>query len=52
MNSLGKSNEVTSKSRDQKRQGDLWTRIVVGLIFCAVIVALYGPFLWELIYST
>ena len=51
MNSRGKSNEVMSKSREQERQGDLWTWIVVGLIFCTVIVALYGPFIWELIYS-
>jgi hypothetical protein len=43
-----------SNSAEQKSQGkgDLRTWIVVGLVFGAVIVALYGPFLWELIYST
>jgi len=41
-----------SNSAEQKHQGDLRTWIVVGLVFGAVIVALYGPFLWELIYST
>jgi hypothetical protein len=40
-----------SKSGEQKQQGDLWTWIAVGLVFATVIVALYGPFLWELIYS-
>ena len=40
------------KSAEQKHQGDLGTWIMVGLVFGAVIVALYGPFLWELIYST
>lgn len=40
-----------SKSGDQKQQPDLWTWIAVGLVFCTVIFALYGPFLWELIHS-
>jgi ABC-type spermidine/putrescine transport system permease subunit II len=40
-----------SKFGEEKQQGDLWTWIVVGLIFCTVIVALYGPFLWKLVYS-
>jgi hypothetical protein len=30
------------------RQADAWTWIVIGLVFSAVIVALYGPFVWEL----
>ena len=34
-----------------KRQSHLWTWIIVGLVYGAVIAALYGPFLWELIYS-
>jgi hypothetical protein len=41
-----------SKSSEQKQQqADSWTWIAVGLVFGAVIVALYGPFLWELIHS-
>jgi len=36
-----------TKSGDQKLQ----TWIAVGLVFCTVIFALYGPFLWELIHS-
>jgi len=26
---------------------DLWTWIVIGLVFSAVTAALYGPFVWE-----
>ena len=32
-------------------QGDVWSWIVIGLVFCAVAVALYGPFIWELTHS-
>ena len=28
-------------------EADLWTWIVIGLVFSAVIAALYGPFVWE-----
>ena len=35
------------KQVDESKQFDLWTWIVVGLIFSAVMVALYGPFVWE-----
>jgi hypothetical protein len=38
-------------SDKQKRQGDVWTWILVGLVFSAVMVALYGPFIWELMYA-
>jgi hypothetical protein len=34
------------KQVDESKQPDLWTWIVVGLIFSAVMVALYGPFVW------
>jgi hypothetical protein len=34
-----------------KRQSHPWTWIILGLVYGAVIAALYGPFLWELIYS-
>jgi hypothetical protein len=34
-----------------EQQRGLWTWIIVGLLYGAVIAALYGPFLWELIYS-
>ncbi len=32
----------------QGQQADAWTWIVIGFVFSAVIVALYGPFVWEL----
>ena len=35
------------KQVDESKQFDLWTWIVVGLIFSAVMMALYGPFVWE-----
>jgi hypothetical protein len=28
-------------------KADLWTWIVIGLVFSAVTAALYGPFVWE-----
>jgi hypothetical protein len=33
---------------DRQGQADAWTWIVIGLVFSAVMVALYGPFVWEL----
>jgi hypothetical protein len=32
---------------DESKHADLWTWIVIGLVFSAVTVALYGPFVWE-----
>ena len=32
---------------DESKQADLWTWIVIGLLFSAVTVTLYGPFVWE-----
>jgi len=32
---------------DKSKHADLWTWIVIGLVFGAVTVALYGPFVWE-----
>jgi hypothetical protein len=37
---------------EQKPPADIWTWIVVGLVFSAVTAALYGPFIWGLIYAT
>jgi hypothetical protein len=28
-------------------EADVWTWIVIGLVFSAVTAALYGPFVWE-----
>jgi hypothetical protein len=36
------------KINRQPQQPDPWTWIVLGLVFGAVVVALYGPFVWEL----
>ena len=33
------------------QQGDVWSWVVIGLVFCAVTVALFGPFIWELTHS-
>jgi hypothetical protein len=41
----------TPDKHKQKQQGGLWTWIVVGLLYSAVLAALYGPFIWERIYS-
>jgi len=36
------------RSNRQPQRSDPWTWIVLGVVFCAVGVALYGPFVWEL----
>jgi hypothetical protein len=41
-----------SKSGEQNQQSNLWTWLVVSLTFGVVIVALYGPLLWDLIHTT
>ena len=33
---------------DKTVQADAWTWMVIGLVFSAVLFALYGPFVWEL----
>jgi hypothetical protein len=32
---------------DKPKQPDLWTWIVIGIVFSSVMAALYGPFVWE-----
>jgi hypothetical protein len=41
----------TPSTHERKQQGGLWTWIIVGLLYSAVMAALYGPFIWELIHS-
>lgn len=33
---------------ETEKQADIWTWIVIGLVFGAVTTALYGPLVWEL----
>jgi hypothetical protein len=35
------------KKADESKQSDLLTWIVIGLVFSTVMLALYGPFVWE-----
>ena len=42
-----KKNELTMRKVDETKQWDLWTWIVIGVVFGAVTAALYGPFVWE-----
>jgi hypothetical protein len=42
-----KKNELTMRNADEIKQPDLWTWIVIGIVFGAVTAALYGPFIWE-----
>jgi len=37
-----------NKMDRQGQQAEAWTWVVIGIVFCAVVVALYGPFVWEL----
>jgi hypothetical protein len=39
------------KANTPTPQGDVWSWVVIGLVFCAVTAALYGPFIWELTHS-
>ena len=32
---------------DESKQPDLWTWFVIGIVFSAVMAALYGPLVWE-----
>ena len=41
----------TPDEHKRTRQGGLWTWLIVGLLYSAVMAALYGPFIWELISS-
>jgi hypothetical protein len=40
-----------SKTKRPPQQGDVWSWVVIGLVLCAVTVALYGPYIWELTHS-
>jgi hypothetical protein len=33
---------------ERQEQVDAWDWMVIGLVFIAVLIALYGPFVWEL----
>jgi hypothetical protein len=37
---------------EPKQQGGFWTWMIVGLLYSAVLAALYGPFIWDLMYSS
>jgi hypothetical protein len=39
------------KTDTPTQQGGLWSWVVIGLVFCAVTAALFGPFIWELAHS-
>jgi hypothetical protein len=39
------------KTDTSTQQGGFWSWVVIGLVFCAVASALYGPFIWELVHS-
>jgi|GEM_PF-5721968 len=36
-----------AREADGGRDDNLWTWIVIGLIYAAIAVALYGPLVWE-----
>jgi hypothetical protein len=35
------------RKMDEPKKADLWTWTVIGVVFSAVMAALYGPFVWE-----
>ena len=46
----------TMKSKSQQikpdRQDDVWAWVVIGLIFGAVTLVLYGPFIWQMTHGS
>jgi len=44
------------KSKSQKiephQQDDVWAWVVIGLIFGAVVLTLYGPFIWQMTHGS
>jgi hypothetical protein len=44
------------KSKSQKiepdQRADAWAWVVIGLIFGAVMLTLYGPFVWEMAHGS
>jgi hypothetical protein len=35
------------KQEPDQRDDDVWTWVVIGLVFAAVALALYGPLVWQ-----
>ena len=33
-------------------RGDVWVWMVIGVLYVGIIVALYGPFIWERVHGT
>jgi hypothetical protein len=40
------------KRRSPQQDDDLWTWVVIGLIFASVTLALYGPLVWQATHSS
>jgi hypothetical protein len=51
---LARLRTMKSKSRNIKRdqQDDGWTWVVIGLIFGAATLVLYGPFIWQMTHGS
>jgi len=47
----GRQRAYMNKTKRPTQQGDVWSWVVIGLVFCAVTIALFGPFIWELTHS-
>jgi hypothetical protein len=39
---------MTDRTDEPRQEADLWTWIVIGVAFCAVTAALYGPLVWQM----
>jgi hypothetical protein len=52
---LGTRNSVSAgahmDNNTPTQPGDVWSWVVIGVVFCAVTLALFGPFIWELTHS-
>ena len=52
--SLMKSRTKINKPQKEAKQqdDDVWTWVVIGLIFAGVTLALYGPLIWATTHNT
>jgi hypothetical protein len=49
-----KSHKKTTRTPAEEGKGeedDLWTWVIIGLIFATVTLALYGPLVWTAVHS-
>jgi hypothetical protein len=41
----------THKLKPQRPDDDVWTWVVIGLVYAGIMLALYAPLVWERLHS-